>query len=184
MTIEQIDDAITHQLKQATHQLTKDSLKVISEFNLNDTAIRELSIDNHNYQGVYLIEIKNNNQSENFLQWSDDFVQRWNAKEYERKRTPRIIKSRLKNLRDRNELNDYIPLYVGKSRCIYKRIKEHLWMPLEKGTYALKLNGRKNLFGEVFRISAIQIKVINYNTIVPKIEEALRKDISPIIGRK
>lgn len=57
-------------------------------------------------------------------------------------------------------------------------------MPLEKGTYALKLYERKNLSDSRFRISTIEVNVNNYNTIVPKVEAALRDDLKPIIGRQ
>lgn len=182
--ITEVDDAITAQLKILRQQITKNDLQFIAEFTLDKSSIKAIPFDDINYMGVYLIEIRNDKYKEGFINWLDKFADLWNDEEYEKKRTPRIINYRKQYHIDNNNSDEWIPLYIGKSRNIYKRIKEHIWMPLEKGTYALKLYERKNLSDSRFRISTIEVNVNNYNTIVPKVEAALRDDLKPIIGRQ
>lgn len=83
------------------------------------------------------------------------------------------------------KLNQWIPLYIGKSKNISKRLQEHVFSKdMNAKTYALKLSHRKNLMGKSFRITAIEVNVKNYDLILPVLESTLRNRINPIIGRQ
>jgi len=75
-------------------------------------------------------------------------------------------------------------LYIGKSRNIGSRIHGHIYKELHKTTFALKLQARKNLKNEIFRLKTIRIDVKNYDAIVPRIEWQLRNKINPLIGKQ
>lgn len=156
----------------------------ISIFKLDDT-IKDLPLqfDELQYSGVYLLEIKNNNEFKTFPNWVESFLQLWLGENniYEKKFTPNLKKKRINA---HEVLNDWIPLYIGKSKNIKKRVLEHIYKDLDKTTFALKLASRENLFENVFKLSAIKIDVKNYDIIVPIIESELRNKINPIIGRQ
>lgn len=137
-------------------------------------------INTLNYKGVYLIEIKTDS-SIDFKVWLNEFAQKWVYEEYKSLSTPSI---KLTRTSEHKELKEWFPLYIGKSKNISNRIKEHIELRLDQRTTALKLRARKNLHESVFRISTIKIDVENYDLIVPQVEAGLRKRLNPIIGRQ
>ncbi|SHM55246.1 hypothetical protein SAMN05444484_1078 [Flavobacterium chilense] len=48
----------------------------------------------------------------------------------------------------------------------------------------MKLRHRTNLHGLEFRVTTLEIDVLNYDFIVPHIECSLRKEYHPIIGKQ
>ncbi len=77
-----------------------------------------------------------------------------------------------------------VPLYIGKSKKISGRVHQHIYSAIEKTTFALKLNAREHAKKELFRLSIIPIPYENYNWIVPVVENTLRNQLNPIIGKQ
>lgn len=180
MNINQIDNEINRQLELLKHEIESVQFDEICEFRLQD-AEKLIPWDNLNHKGIYLFEIKNDNRFFDFDCWISDFKQIWELDEYKYKFTPNTKKVRIKA---HNQLMDWIPLYIGKSRIIGRRVHEHIYKDLNKTTFALKLLARKNLRNHSFRLKVLRVDVKNYDTIVPKIEWQLRNRINPIIGRQ
>lgn len=171
----ELDDEI----KIITNKL---SFEVFSKFILNQSFLKS-DIDNLSYSGVYLIEIKNSGEKDNFEDWIQNFKSIWLGENncYEKCFTPNIKKKRIVT---HSELHEWIPIYIGKSKNIKNRLSEHFFKKLHQTTFSLKLLERKNLYGNQFRISTIKIEVKNYDIIMPIIENELRNKINPILGRQ
>ncbi len=135
------------------------------------------------YPGIYLLEVSNFSKTSDFGQWSEDFLKKWQHDDYKRKFTPNSRKMRLKAHLQSSKF-EWVPLYLGKSRNIGKRVHQHIHLGIEKPTFALKLKARKNIHDLTFRLSFIKIDVKNYNVIMPLIESQLRNRINPILGRQ
>jgi hypothetical protein len=85
----------------------------------------------------------------------------------------------------RNEYDEqWLPLYIGKNKDIYKRIIEHIDLSPEKNTYAMKLRHRINTHGLEFRVTTLEFEVTNYDFIIPHIERSLREKYNPLIGKQ
>lgn len=82
------------------------------------------------------------------------------------------------------QLQQWMLIYMGKSRHVGKRINEHILPDISRTPFTMKFRARTNRHNETFRISAIKLKISNYDTIMPKIENALRKSLNPIIGKQ
>lgn len=178
--IKSIDNELKKQFEKLSEIVGDVNFGEIVEFKLNEAA-EKIPWNNIVYPGIYLLEIKNNRSFDSFQKWVDNFKNEWEDEEYLRRFTPNLKKIRI---RAHNELTDWIPLYIGKSKNIGGRIHEHIYKELEKTTFALKLMARRNLKDETFRLSAIKIEVENYDAIVPRIEWQLRNRINPIIGKQ
>lgn len=172
-------------IKQEIVNITKDLYFIeFCQFNLNEEVKEIFTLfDELRYSGVYLIEIKNNSEFSAFNDWIEFFLPIWLGENeiYKRKFTPNLKKKRIKA---HNNLGEWIPLYIGKSKNIRDRISGHIFSELDKTTFALKLLSRKNLYNNIFRLSTIRVQVKNYDIIMPIIESELRNKINPIIGRQ
>lgn len=179
--INKIDDSlnkINEDLKNIIcHYDFKENLLFQLNPNVNLVKFQEL-----NFPGIYLFEIKNENKIP-FHIWYHNFENLWRHEDFEKKFVPNTKKKRVDKFTTEYAY-EWIPIYLGKSKCIAKRIKEHMDLDLERPTSALKLLSRKNLFGLYFRVSSIRINVKNYDVIVPKFENAFRDKINPILGRQ
>lgn len=136
-------------------------------------------------QGVYLFELNVDNASLEGLKRSTkvkNFAKNWAHKKNDSFFSPSVIKKRLKMRKDFDE--QWLPIYIGKSKNVYKRISEHIDLLPTKNTYAMKLKHRINLYGLEFRISIIEVNVKNYDFIVPHIERSLREKYNPLIGKQ
>ncbi len=184
-----LDQAIKSALENFNNQLEEvsfdDSSKTFS-FTLgqNRDKLEELAVDK-NLPGVYFFEMKvpsHTNFGKDVKIILQNFKNLWSHPDYHKRWTPSVKDSRIKV--HNSFKDDWIPLYIGKSRCLGKRIKEHIEMDLTKTTFAMKLNARKNLHGIKFRVRYIKIEVNNYNMIVPHVESRLRDRYNPIVGRQ
>lgn len=169
---------VANKLKEVVRNLT---FQEICEFKLNKEHIPEIPWGTLNYPGIYLIEIKNNGNSDSFETWVENFKLEWEDKKYLKSFTPNLKKKRILQ---HSELKEWIPIYIGKSKDIEGRIHEHIFKELHKTTFALKLNARENLENQRFRLKTIKCEVENYNMIVPAIEAQLRDRINPLIGKQ
>lgn len=180
MNIHKIDTEINKQLELLKEEVKLVEFNEICEFKL-DEAAEKIPCNDLVYKGIYLFEIKNNNEFQDFDSWIEDFKNVWEAEEYKRHFTPNTRKVRINA---HKELNEWVPIYIGKSRNVGGRIHGHIYKELHKTTFALKLLARTNLKNHTFRINAIRVDVHNYDSIVPKIEWQLRNRINPIIGKQ
>jgi hypothetical protein len=133
-------------------------------------------LKNLKFQGVYLFEISTQ-------RWKtlNDFISRWEDEKYIKHWTPNPKKTRVQY---HKELIEWMPIYLGKSRNVGKRVTEHFNLNLHKPTTAMKLLARENLYGEMLRISSIRLDIFNYDWVVPIVETELRDKINPILGRQ
>lgn len=158
-----------------------EKLNKICEFKLNKIHIPEIPWGTLKYPGIYLIEIKNDKKFSSFESWVVNFKNEWEDEKYLKCFTPNLKKKRIKQ---HTNLEEWIPIYIGKSKKIEGRIHEHIFKELHKTTFALKLNARENLENDKFRLKTIKCEVDNYDLIVPIIESQLRNKINPLIGKQ
>lgn len=152
------------------------------EFSLIGSLSDQKLIDSQDYPGLYKIDIKTSGFAD-FQEWFNSFELAWKDAAYVRQFTPNPKEKRVAKHRG-GHLEEWIPLYLGKSKRISKRIWEHVNLPMEKPTTALKLASRANMDLNNFRFSTIQIDVTNYDLIMPQLESSLRNKHNPILGRQ
>ena len=176
-----IDQDISSYIDELRLEAKKINLNIVCEFKLDKHNIKEIPWDSFHYPGIYLFEIKNNNRFNDFESWVAHFKEKWMNPKYVKCFTPNLTKKRVK---EHKTLNEWIPIYIGKSKSIEGRVHEHIFKELNKTTFALKLNSRDNLYDETFRLSTINIDLKNYNSLMQLIEWTLRNKINPILGRQ
>ncbi len=174
--IDQKISAIQIELSEYAKSLIFEEL---CEFSMMD--FENIPWEGLNFQGLYLIEIKNDLKHHIFKEWAEEFCIRWMDPQYIRKWVSNPKKMRLSK---HSELKDWIPLYIGKSKKIKDRIHEHIHLKLDQPTTGLKLKVRDNMQNEIFKLSFINIPTQNYDWVMPKLEKILRDRINPIIGRQ
>lgn len=136
-------------------------------------------------KGVYLFEL---NLDSNLLAGKKrntkikNFAEAWSKRRQDSFFSSSVIKKRLSMYENFDK--QWLPLYIGKNKDVYKRILEHINLSPAKNTYAMKLKHRSNLHGLQFRVSVIEIDVFNYDFIVPHIERILREKYHPLIGKQ
>ena len=178
---DEIDKNLSGQMLLLKKETEGLKFKVVSEFKL-EKSIRDIKFNNIEYSGVYLFEINiDTKKYKSYKAWENEFIKKWRDKRYHGMHTPDL---KIKRLSKHTELKSWMPLYLGKSKNISKRVEDHLFIGLEKTTFALKLAARENLYNTDIRLSAINIAVNNYDLIVPKIESQLREKIHPIAGKQ
>lgn len=179
--IQLVDNNITESVKLLEIIAEELQFQEVCEFKLNKDHIAEIPWGGLKYSGLYLIEIKNQEIFTNFSDWVLDFESKWTDKKYFQSYTSSLKKKRIQK---HTELTKWVPLYIGKSKKIEGRIREHLFKELHKKTFALKLSSRDNLFSETFRLKTLRCDVKNYGVIIPILESYFRDKINPIIGRQ
>ncbi|MCK4956388.1 MAG: hypothetical protein KAS49_02045 [Candidatus Cloacimonetes bacterium] len=178
--LESIDNEMSTQLELLKKVVDNMVFNEMCQFKIKKE-IQEIPWNELKLSGIYLIEVKNNNNFLDFKGWLKDFKERWEDDKYIKKFTPNFKKKRIQA---HSELGKWIPLYLGKSRNISKRVNEHIYKELHKPTFAMKLFARKNMKNETFKLSIIQLEIKNYDTIVPKVESQFRNLINPLIGKQ
>lgn len=154
-------------------------LEFICEFNMENC--NEIPWGELDCKGIYFIEIKNNYLFLDFKSWVENFQEEWENEMYKKKFVSNLKKVRINK---HSELNEWIPLYIGKSKKIKNRIHEHIYKELGKPTFALKLISREHIKKEIFRLSVVRVTTENYDWIMPVFEKTLRDKYNPIIGRQ
>lgn len=173
--ITEIDSALTETL------IGFSKIAESLNFEVSGNIRNENLINQHDYPGVYLVEIKNNTSFNDFESWFNYFQYNWELPEYKKNWTPNTKKKRAEK---HTSLGDWVPLYIGKSKRVSKRLLTHLNLKLEQPTTSLKLKARTNMNAENFRFSTIKVDVTNYDIIMPMLEKSLRDKINPILGRQ
>lgn len=174
-----IDDQLTIQLSALVNLTSNLSFDVMLTFTLDDSVDHNIWPD-LKFSGIYLIEIKTD-PSRDYNDWLVEFKNEWEKDEFKKSNVPNL---KTKRTTKHCQLGQWFPLYIGKSKSIDKRIKEHINLGLEQPTTSLKLKARGNLYGQVFRVSVVRVNVLNYDLIMPQLENLLRDRINPIIGRQ
>lgn len=185
--IEEFDNNISNYIQRLSADL-KD-IKFDKENGIKFIVSNELESKNifpyKKQKGVYLFEL---NLDTNHLTGTKrstkikNFAEAWSKKKNDSFFSSSVIKKRLKLRSDFDE--QWLPIYIGKNKDVYSRIKEHIDLSPIKNTYAMKLKHRTNLHGLEFRVSIIEIDVFNYDFIVPHIERSLREEYHPLIGKQ
>jgi hypothetical protein len=175
-----IDQSLSKQIKKLLSVISKLEFQEVCQFNLGE-GIGKVPLGELKYPGVYLVEIKNDNKFDTFNSWVENFRHGWENEAYYKKFVPNLKKKRVIH---HKELNEWVPIYLGKSKDIGSRLKCHIYQELYQKTFALKLLARQNLKEDTFKFSTIRLEVNNYDWIVPIIERNLRDKLNPIIGRQ
>lgn len=175
-----IDKELTNLFDSLANFTRNLNLCEIAQFKLENAA-NIIPWNDIAFSGIYLIEIKNNKRFDTYEEWIENFKSQWEDEKYLRKFTPNLKKMRIKA---HSELEEWMPIYIGKSKNIGSRIHGHIYTELHKTTFALKLMARENLHDHIFRLKVCKVSVTNYDAIVPQIERQLRNRINPLIGKQ
>lgn len=177
--LEVINKKLTELNDELVNYAKSLNFKIVCEFDLENC--ESIPWNEIHSKGIYFIEIKNKTNFNDFQSWIKTFREEWEDEKYKYRFVPNIKNKRINK---HNELKDWIPLYIGKSKKISTRIHQHIFKEIEKTTFALKLNAREHAKKETFRLSIIEIPTNNYDWIVPVLEKTLRDQINPIIGKQ
>lgn len=131
--------------------------------------------------GLYRIDVKVEEPSSDAADWITELRQEWEQEQYKRKFTPNF---KLKRMKKHSTLQEWMPLYLGKSKHVGKRVREHVQLPLDATTFALKLRARPEMDRREFRLHVLPVPVVNYDFLVPALESALRDRFNPLIGKQ
>lgn len=171
-----IDSILSEQKNKVELLANKMELVNCGDFNQDN------NFDFLDYPGVYLLEVVvENNRSLDVDTWLADFKERWDTDITKGKSTPSTKKKRVERHKD---LLKFMPLYLGKSEKISKRLKSHINLKFSQRTYGLKLIERNFFEHYKLRLRVCKIDVKNYKIIVPIIEDYLREKLNPIVGNK
>ncbi|HCA07790.1 hypothetical protein [Chryseobacterium sp.] len=154
-------------------------------FTLSDDFDSSLFLKKEKKQGLYMFELNLDtylNAGVRRKTRIKNFAQAWKKKKQDSFFSSSTIQKRLKVREVFKE--QWLPIYIGKNKNIYCRIREHIDLSPQKQTYAMKLKHRTNLHGLEFRVSTIELDVKNYDFIVPYVEKSLREEYHPIIGKQ
>lgn len=176
--------SFVNEISNKIKEISFDQEQAITFVLTNDLDSKSV-FNNPKKQGIYLFEL--NLESANLTGTKREtkiknFAEDWSNKKTTPLFSSGVIKKRLTLRANFNE--QWLPLYVGKNKDVYKRIIEHIDLSSIKSTYAMKLKERTNLHGLEFRVSIIEIDVNNYDFIVPHIERSLRDIYHPLIGKQ
>jgi hypothetical protein len=142
----------------------------------------EKTIAAQTYPGVYKIDIKNNGTYPLLQDWMRWFQEKWDDPIVVKKFVPT---TKLGQIKKHLELQEWMPIYIGKSKKIASRVLEHIRLPLDKPTFAMKLRARGDFFAQnTFRLSVAHVNVHHYDLLMPMVELALRKRFNPIVGKQ
>jgi hypothetical protein len=181
-SIKNIDKELTILLTQLENAGVKQKFKVFKSFKLTKSLNPKIfDTSELECEGIYLFEIYTGKKKAEIEEWKINFTKDWDVKRLKNMHVPT---SKIKRLKEHQELKEWMPLYMGKSAKISARLKEHLTLTKKKTTFALKLLIRKEIHNQKFRLSYIRLDVDNYSTIAPLMESILRKKINPIVGKQ
>jgi hypothetical protein len=159
----------------------------------DDTAMFDAVADK--MKGIYLLEIRRDDQQD-YVDWINSFTKKFRGldgaeKCFLHQFTPNIIEKR--KYLHKEENNEWIPFYMGKSKNIKERIKTHVFSELGRPPFALKLKGRRDkedkfvFHDEEFRLKVLYLSDVEdkvYDAVVTHFEKELRKKFSPIVGKQ
>ena len=142
----------------------------------------QVDLDSLKFSGVYFFEVWSRPYGTAMLdEWLSCFTAAWNQEEFRRSFVPSCQIGRMAK---HTAVHKWMPLYLGKSEKLGKRIWEHIHLAADKRTFALKLKARNLLEGNRYRLSVLRLDVANYPVLAPKVEAALRRKHLPLVGRQ
>ena len=171
------------QLDEQLSNLFEGFNAIANDLNINvicDLA-NESKIEQQKYPGIYLIDISAAGIKSDATEWIEDLRAEWEHEDFLRKFTPNFKKKRIA---EHKQLAEWMPLYLGKSKTVGKRVLEHINLGLDKSTFALKLKARAGMAKRQFRLSTLELRVKNYDLIAPALENALRNRFHPLVGKQ
>lgn len=136
------------------------------------------------YPGIYRIDVHvGHPQTDraNSSDWIRQFVEEWDHADFVGNNTPT---TKLLRIRKHDELLEWMPVYIGKSTNVGSRVAQHINLPLDRRTFAMKLRARPMWNLRVFRLSTIHLPVRRYDLIAPLVEAEAREHVNPLVGRK
>lgn len=136
------------------------------------------------YPGIYRVDVHVGHPEcdrANLSDWMRQFVEEWDHADFVGKNTPT---TKLLRIRKHDELLDWMPVYIGKSTNVGSRVAQHINLPLDRRTVAMKLRARPMWNERVFRLSTIHLPVKHYELIAPLVEAELRAHVNPLVGRQ
>lgn len=173
--IEEVDAQLTPILAKLVALSAELSFSLVCELS-DDAAVAQQT-----YKGIYRIDICTAGDHADFEPWVAEFRAEWDLPEYKKMFTCTTKDKRIKR---HGFLADWMPLYIGKSKKVGGRVREHLDLPLEARTFALKIRSRPNMRHRRFRLYTIPLNVANYDLIAPSLERELRDRLNPIVGKQ
>lgn len=133
------------------------------------------------FPGLYFIEAPTEGFAGDLQSWIRDLRTEWEQPEYLQSYTPNFKEKRI---RKHSALKPWMPMYLGKSKNVSKRIIEHVTLGRPVSTYAMKLKMRNNPRFLDWRLSVIELQVKNYEFVVNSLERLLRDRLNPLIGKQ
>jgi len=101
---------------------------------------------------------------------------------------PKVVKKRARETLLSNKENEWVPLYIGKTENLAKRVAEHIDLSSDKATYSMKLRASRDLFSKhkwEFAVSTISFgKLGDAYYLCEIVESELRKILKPVIGKQ
>ena len=179
----QIDQGISQQLKKLSLLAESMTLTEVALFELSDLT-DVIAEEAHHYPGIYLFEIRADLSIKSCGDWLDEFTELWLNHEEPIAWVPGIKQIRIKAHKRAGSLSEWVPLYIGKSRNVGKRISEHIHKGREKTTFAMKLKIRRIFYGQSFRVKTLQLNIENYDVIAPHLESFFREKWHPLVGKQ
>lgn len=189
-----IDQKLTPIIEELKNTITQYDLEIgyhfQKEFILTDNNIDEKVISGIcKSKGIYFFEIENSNLLP-FAAWFENFKNKWFNPKVDN--SPKLSTSRAdfhqgKNGKEKEE-NDtspkkWIPLYIGKSEDLPKRLLQHI--NGYSTTSSLRLKQHEFPEGTRFRITILYLgELTHYDIIAPIVESELRSKLSPIVGKQ
>lgn len=141
----------------------------------------EITISQQKYAGIYRIDVSTEDSSMDASTWIQELRAEWEHSDFLRKHTPNFKNKRIVQ---HQYLREWMPLYLGKSESVGKRVLEHLNLRLEQTTFALKLKARPGMSRRKFRLYTLELPIQNYNLLAPVVESALRDHFHPLVGKQ
>lgn len=171
------------ELDQQLSSLFKDFKATAKELELAEICdlSDEATIAQQDYPGIYRIDVSTAGCSLEVSAWIEALRIEWEHEDFLKKFTPNFKKKRIAQHR---HLLAWMPLYLGKSKNVGKRVLEHINLDLDKTTFALKLKARPSMASRMFRLHTLKLPVQNYDLIVPTVEGALRNHFHPLVGKQ
>lgn len=142
----------------------------------------QVDLESIQFSGLYFLEVWSTTYGATTLDdWLSCFTATWNQEEFKQSFVPSCQKGRMAK---HTTVQEWMPLYLGKSEKLGKRVWEHIHLAADKRTFSLKLKARNLLEGNRYRLSVLRLDVANYPILAPKIEAALRRKHLPLVGRQ
>ena len=173
--IQQIDDQLTALLAPLLEIDSTVDMPLVCNLTQED----EIAL--HSYAGLYRIDVSTRGAETDLARWLSVFQGEWEHADFKKSFTPNLKKKRIAK---HATLQEWMPVYLGKSKDVARRVLEHINLPLHKTTFALKLKARPVMARREFRFHALPLPVVNYDVIAPALESALRNRFHPLIGKQ